>query len=69
MMSMEKRIETVFKQLRFLGYQGFQIKQIVKEALGNRSWEKNNQEQNKQILKNLEKYKNLGNEYLLAYSK
>lgn len=69
MMSMEKRIETVFKQLRFLGYQGFQIKQIIKEALGDHSWEKNNQEQNQQILKNLEKYKNLGNEYLLAYSK
>lgn len=69
MISIEKRLEMVFKKLRFLGYQGFQIKQIVKEALGDRSWEKNNQEQNQQILQNLKKYENLGNEYLLAYSK
>ena len=69
MISIEKRIETVFKQLLFLGYQGFQIKQIIEEAIGQDSWKKNNQEQNKQILQNLEKYKNLGNDYLLAYSK
>ena len=69
MISIEERIKIVFKQLLFLGYQGFQIKQIIEEAIGHYSWEKNNQEQNVQILLNLEKYKNLGNEYLIAYSK
>lgn len=68
-MSTIERIKTVLKRLSFLGYQRFQVKQIIEEAIGHYSWEKDNYTQNIQILIKLEEYEKLGNDYLLTYSK
>ncbi len=68
-MNISERIKALFNRLLFLGYQSFQIEQIIKEALGQCTWEKDDHKQNLQILINLEKYERLGNAYLLTYSK
>lgn len=67
-MNIEENIRQLLKKLIFLGYQRFQIKNIINEALGQQLWEKDYR-QNMQVMIALQKYEQLGNEYLLAYSK
>lgn len=67
-MSIEEHIRRLLKRLSFLGYQRFQIKSIINEALGQQLLEKDYR-QNVQVMIALQKYEQLGNEYLLEYSK
>ena len=68
-MSTIEHIKTALKRLSFLGYHRFQVKQIIEEAIGQHIWEKDNHDQNIQILIKLEEYEKLGTDYLLTYSK
>lgn len=68
-MNIQANIETILKRLLHLGYRKFQIKRIIDEAIGQRSWTKNNYDQNVKILAALDKYEKLGSNYLLNYSK
>jgi hypothetical protein len=67
-MNIEENIRQLLKKLIFLGYQRFQIKSIINEALEQQLWE-NDYRQNVQVMIALQKYEQLGNEYLLSYSK
>ena len=67
---MEWRIKQLIKRLNFLGYCSFEIKSIIKDAIGNDSiLDINNTEEASLLVANLERYEQLGSFYLLTYSK
>ena len=68
-MNIDEHIRGLLKRLIFLGYQRFQIRNIIDEAIGQNPWLKKSYSQNVQVAIALQKYEKLGNEYMLAYSK
>lgn len=68
-MNFEDRLLTLIRKLKYLGYTRFQVRQIISEAVGQRTWVKDNDVQNQQVIEALEKYGILGTEYLQVYSK
>lgn len=55
---MEHRTQQLIKRLAFLGYRPFEIQRILNEANSGEA-----------IVLTLEKYEQLGSQYLIAYSK
>jgi hypothetical protein len=68
-MNIDEHIRGLLKRLIFLGYQRFQIRNIIDEAIGQNPWIKKCYSQNLQVMVVLQKYEKLGNEYMSAYSK
>ena len=68
-MNMEECITELIKRLKISGYNSFQLKKIINEAIGQDSWIRDNNIHNLQIFNTMKKYERLGNEYLQAYSK
>ncbi len=68
-MNMEECITELIKRLKFSGYNSFQLKKIINEAIGQDSWIRDNNIHNLQIFNAMKKYERLGNDYLQAYSK
>jgi len=66
---MEKRITELSRRLVFLGYDSFQIRDIVKDAIGSDRHTRCNINQKGQLISSLEKYVDLGSNYMRAYSK
>lgn len=55
---MEQRTEQLLKRLSFLGYRSFEIRRILQEANNGTG-----------VIATLEKYEQLGSEYINSYSK
>ncbi len=68
-MNIEENIKRLLKRLMFLGYKPFQIRNIVSEAVGEQPWMKKSRRQNARVMKTLQKYEKLGNEFLVSFSK
>ncbi len=68
-MNIEEDIKQLLKRLTFLGYKNSQIRNIVSEAVGQQPWMKRSHRQNAKVMRTLQKYEKLGNEYLVSYSK
>jgi hypothetical protein len=68
-MSIEQRIIRLRQKLIRLGYYPFQIKNIVKEAIGNIEVEQADYAQLRQLICTLEGYEKLGHEFVTSYSK
>lgn len=67
---MEWRIKQLIKKLYFLGCCSFEVKSIIKDAIGNDSvYEINNTEETSLLVSHLEHYEQLGSSDLLTYSK
>jgi hypothetical protein len=66
---MEKRITELSKRLVVLGYDSYQIKTIVKDAVGSERLTRYNSNEKGRLISSLEKYVDLGSNYLRAYSK
>lgn len=68
-MNVEECIVALINRLKFFGYNRFQVRNIISEAIGEDLWVRNNSVQNMQILNTMKKYEILGNDYLQVYSK
>lgn len=68
---MASSIKQLVKRLTWLGYTAFEIRNIVREAIGDDSiaLEDLCQIRGLQVLRNLQQYERLGSHYLLTYSK
>ena len=66
---MKQRIDELRKSLAFLGYGGFEIRCIVKDALGHEHVGRMNNNQGRKVVRHLEKYERLGRNYVRTYSK
>ena len=66
---MEERIVELKKSLAFLGYDGFQIRLMVRDAIGRDGSGRINLNQSAKLVRHLEKYEKLGRNYLRTYSK
>lgn len=66
---MEYRITKLLKRLAFLGYCSFEIKNIVQEVVGPDGFEAISFSKSAELIKHLEMYEQLGQNYLQAYSK
>jgi len=68
-MNIEQRINQLRRNLIRLGYYPFEIKNIIKEAIGTIEIEKADHAQLRQLVRVLEGYEKLGREFLTSYSK
>ncbi|HWR07721.1 hypothetical protein [Sporomusa sp.] len=68
-MNMKQRILLLIKRLAFLGYCTFEIESIVKEAIGSTFVNNLSKTQEVAVVQHLEMYEQLGQNYLLTYSK
>lgn len=66
---MELKIRQMIKRLLLLGYCRFEIKNIVKEAIGSDSIDNLSLAHTKQILQHMALYEKLGMDYVNTYSK
>lgn len=66
---MEWRIRQLTKKLNLLGYCSFEIKSIVKDAIGSERVDDVSIAEEALIIRQLEHYEQLGSSYLLTYSK
>jgi hypothetical protein len=66
---MDSRTKRLVKRLTQLGYRPFQIKIIIREAIGVDNLNSADPSQYLQVFKALEKYEQLGSTYMEAYSK
>lgn len=66
---MNQRIEQLLKRLSGLGYRSFEIKNIMQEAVGNRSFDNLTSIEGCRVIQQLEHYAELGQNYIQAYSK
>lgn len=66
---MNQRIEQLINRLSFFGYCSFEIKRIIKEAIGIECVNDLSITQRVAVISNLEKYEQLGLSYLQTYSK
>ncbi len=66
---MDQRIAKLLKRLAFLGYCSFEIRNIISEAIGPNGWGSINLSKRRDLIMHLEKYEQLGEDYLNAYSK
>jgi hypothetical protein len=66
---MEQRVHELFRQLAFLGYGMFEINHIMQEAAGDDNLKENPNSQWGEVIATLEKYVELGSNYLEVYSK
>ncbi|EAX46685.1 hypothetical protein TcarDRAFT_0452 [Thermosinus carboxydivorans Nor1] len=69
MMSVEKQVRKLCKQLIRLGYYPFQIRSMMQEAIGTVIMDDMDEQQQKRLVNVLQKYVELGNDFLLSYSK
>lgn len=68
-MGFEDRISQLCKKLTHLGYYQYQIKNIIKEAIGHIEIAETNHIERAQIVDVLERYTQLGRDYVISYSK
>lgn len=68
-MGFEDRISQLCKKLTHLGYYQYQIKNIIKEAIGTCELAEANYIDRARIVEVLERYTQLGHEYMTSYSK
>ncbi|CVK17892.1 hypothetical protein [Sporomusa sphaeroides] len=66
---MNQRIEQLINRLSFFGYCSFEIKRIIKEAVGIECVNDLSITQRVAVINHLEKYEQLGLSYLQTYSK
>lgn len=66
---MELQIRQMIKRLLLLGYCKFEIKNIVKDAIGNDNIDSLSLAHTKQIVRQLALYEELGLDYVNNYSK
>lgn len=66
---MEQRLKELLRRLTFLGYRSFEIRNIIREATGNCDFALMSKTQHKQVIRHLERYEQLGLNFLQAYSK
>ena len=66
---MNQRIEQLINRLSFFGYCSFEIKRIIKEAVGIECVNDLSITQRVTVINHLEKYEQLGLSYLQTYSK
>ncbi len=66
---MEQRIRNLIQRLTFLGYCAFEIKDIIFDAIGTDCVKNLNFIQGAEVIGHLEKYEQLGVDYLQEYSK
>jgi hypothetical protein len=66
---MDHRITKLLKRLAFLGYCSFEIKNILQEITGQDGFEAISFSKSADVIKHLEMYEQLGQNYLQAYSK
>lgn len=66
---MEQNIKYLSKRLNVLGYRDYEIKTIIKEAIGHVELDLNNHRQCAKTVIALKKYEALGKHYLHFYSK
>lgn len=65
----EHRFKQLYKQLLSLGYYPFQVRNMVQEAIGCVTLDHTNDEDRVKLVNALEKYVELGSDYLVSYSK
>lgn len=68
-MGFEDRISQLCKKLAHLGYYQYQIRGIIKEAIGTTDLTAVSQRERAKIVDMLERYIRLGQEFLVSYSK
>lgn len=66
---MEQQIKKLLNRLAFLGYGSFEIKSIFRYAAGSECLDEMNYTQLKRVKAHLEKYEQLGSNFVAAYSK
>ena len=66
---MEQRIVHLLRQLIILGYQKLEIANIIEDAIGNSKIDNLNRDEQVTLVNQLERYKELGNQFSYAYSK
>lgn len=66
---MDQRVIRLLKRLDLLGYRSFQIKLIIREAIGVDTIKNTSRAQYLKLIQSLEKYEQLGSTYLETYSK
>ena len=54
-MTLQKKLQALIRQLEQLGYQAFQIDQIIEEAVGTLQWEHVSPAVQQELAENLEK--------------
>lgn len=69
MMKLSERIKRCLNRLNHLGYSSFQIKMIIREAIGTDCILNDNPTKSDKVLTVLEKYERLGSFYKETYSK
>ena len=66
---MEFQVRQLVKRLNHLGYRGYEIGRIVKEAVGSERLDMNNHGQCVAAVAVMRKYERLGRNYMHQYSK
>lgn len=66
---MDLHVKSILKRLTRLGYRPFEIKLMIREAIGVDNLNNANAIQYRKVFRNLEKYEHLGSTYKKAYSK
>ncbi|CUH97221.1 hypothetical protein P22_3348 [Propionispora sp. 2/2-37] len=54
-MALQKKLETRIQQLKQLGYQPYQIRQIIEEAIGTVQWDRVSPASQQELVEKLEK--------------
>lgn len=68
-MGFEDRISQLCRKLTHLGYYQYQIKNMIKEVIGNIELAEANSIDRAKIVDVLEQYTQLGHDYVVSYSK
>lgn len=68
-MTVDYQIEQLIRNLMLLGYNSIQLGNIVEAALGDRNIARANYDERLVLVATLEKYVQLGQEFILCYSK
>lgn len=68
-MTVDYQIDQLIRNLMLLGYSSIQVGNMVEAALGDRNIARANYNERLVLVATLEKYVQLGEEYILCYSK